>query len=83
MAGRIRDPSRTIPRAAWISGLAVCAFYVGGTLAVLALMFRAGEHYLGVMQAAQAAGHDWAGGASLADRASHSGRFRPARSVPG
>lgn len=57
MAGEIRDPARTIPRAAWISGLAVCAFYVGGTLAVLALM-SAGQVDIisGVLQAAQAAG---------------------------
>jgi amino acid transporter len=57
MAGEIRDPSRTIPRAAWISGLAVCAFYVGGTLAVLALMSSGRVDIIsGVMQAAQAAG---------------------------
>jgi amino acid transporter len=57
MAGEIRDPSRTIPRAAWISGAAVCAFYVGGTLAVLALMSSGRVDIIsGVMQAAQAAG---------------------------
>jgi glutamate:GABA antiporter len=57
MAGEIRDPARTIPRAAWMSGLAVCAFYVGGTLAVLALMSSGQVDIIsGVMQAAQAAG---------------------------
>ncbi|MFY9726829.1 MAG: amino acid permease, partial [Bryobacteraceae bacterium] len=55
--GEIRDPSRTIPRAAWISGVGVCAFYVGGTLAVLALMSSGRVDIIsGVMQAAQAAG---------------------------
>jgi len=51
---RSATPSRTIPRAAWISGLAVCAFYVGGTLAVLALM-SSGRWTLSraVMQAAR------------------------------
>ena len=57
MAGEIRDPRRTIPRAAWISAVAVCAFYVGGTLAVLALMSASRVDIItGVMQAAQAAG---------------------------
>lgn len=57
MAGEIRDPSRTIPRAAWISGVAICAFYVGGTLAVLALMSSGNVDIIsGVVQAAQAAG---------------------------
>jgi amino acid transporter len=36
MAGEIRDPSRTIPRATWIAAAAVSVFYIGGTLAVLA-----------------------------------------------
>jgi amino acid transporter len=57
MAGEIRDPRRTIPRAAWMSGLAICAFYVGGTLAVLALVPSGQVDIIaGVMQAAQAAG---------------------------
>jgi glutamate:GABA antiporter len=64
MAGEIRDPRRTIPRAAWMSGLAICAFYVGGTLAVLVLV-PAGQVDIisGAMQAAQAAGTrlGWAG----------------------
>ncbi len=64
MAGEIRDPARTIPHAAWISGVAVCAFYVGGTLAVLALMSSGQVDIIsGVMQAARAAGTrlGWAG----------------------
>jgi glutamate:GABA antiporter len=57
MAGEIRDPKRTIPRAAWISGVAISAFYIGGTLAVLALV--SAEHVdimAGIVQAGQAAG---------------------------
>jgi amino acid transporter len=38
MAGEIRDPTRTIPRAAWISGISICAFYMLGTLALLVLL---------------------------------------------
>ncbi len=38
LAGEIRDPERTIPRAAWISGLAIAAFYMLGTLALLVMM---------------------------------------------
>ena len=37
MAGEIRDPRRTVPRAAWISGAAIAAFYILGTLAMLVL----------------------------------------------
>jgi glutamate:GABA antiporter len=57
MAGEIRDPRRTIPRAAWVSGLAISTFYIGGTLAVLALV--SAEHVdimAGLIQAGQAAG---------------------------
>jgi amino acid transporter len=38
LAGEIRDPERTIPRAAWISGLAIAVFYMLGTLSLLVLM---------------------------------------------
>jgi amino acid transporter len=38
MGGEIRDPSRTVPRAAWISGLSIAAFYILGTLAILAVL---------------------------------------------
>jgi glutamate:GABA antiporter len=57
VAGEIRDPERTIPRAAWLSGLAISALYVGGTLAVLGLV--SAEHVdimAGLVQAGQAAG---------------------------
>lgn len=57
MAGEIRDPRRTIPRAAWMSGLAISAFYVGGTVALLVLVPSDQVDIIsGVMQAAQAAG---------------------------
>jgi len=38
MSGEIRDPRRTVRRAAWISGLAIAGFYVLGTLAILVLL---------------------------------------------
>ena len=38
MGGEIRDAARNVPRAAWISGLAIAAFYILGTLAMLALL---------------------------------------------
>lgn len=38
MGGEIRDPGRTVPRAAWISGLAIAAFYILGTISLLVLM---------------------------------------------
>lgn len=38
MGGEIRDPARSVPRAAWISGAAIAAFYIAGTLGVLALL---------------------------------------------
>ena len=38
MGGEIRDPERTVPRAAWISGLSIAAFYIAGTLAMLVLL---------------------------------------------
>lgn len=38
MGGEIRDPRRTVPRAAWISGLAIAAFYIVGTLAMMAVL---------------------------------------------
>jgi glutamate:GABA antiporter len=57
MAGEIRDPQRTIPRAAWVSGLGISGFYIGGTLAMLALV--SAEHVdimAGLIQAGQAVG---------------------------
>jgi len=38
MAAEIRDPLRTIPRAAWISSTFVASFYVAATLSLLVLM---------------------------------------------
>ena len=38
MGGEIRNPEKTVARAAWISGVAVAAFYIVGTLAMLALL---------------------------------------------
>jgi amino acid transporter len=38
LAGEIRDPRRTVARAAWIAGLAIAAFYILGTLALLVLL---------------------------------------------
>jgi glutamate:GABA antiporter len=38
MAAEIRDPTRTIPRAAWISSAFVSMFYVSSTIALLVLM---------------------------------------------
>ncbi|HKW98520.1 MAG TPA: APC family permease [Bryobacteraceae bacterium] len=38
MGGEIRSPEKNVPRAAWISGLCIGAFYIVGTLAMLALM---------------------------------------------
>jgi amino acid transporter len=73
MAGEIRDPKRTIPRAAWISGIAISAFYIGGTLAVLALV--SAEHVdimAGLVQAGQVAGTHlgWTGFPASAGRVS-------------
>jgi amino acid transporter len=38
MAGEIRDPQRTVRRAAWIGGASIAAFYIAGTMAMLALL---------------------------------------------
>ncbi len=38
LAGEIREPRRTIPRAAWISGAICAAFYIAGTAALLVLL---------------------------------------------
>lgn len=38
LGGEIRNPRRTVPRAAWISGCSIAAFYIAGTLALLVLM---------------------------------------------
>jgi amino acid transporter len=38
LAGEIRDPRRTVRRAAWISGLVIAGFYILGTMAILTLL---------------------------------------------
>jgi amino acid transporter len=38
LGGEIHDPSKTVPRAAWISGLGSAGFYIAGTAALLALL---------------------------------------------
>jgi amino acid transporter len=57
MAEEIRNPERTIARAAWISGLVIAAFYIGGTMGLLALLPAEGVDVMsGLVQAGQAAG---------------------------
>ncbi|MGE5645891.1 MAG: APC family permease [Acidobacteriota bacterium] len=56
MGGEIRNPERTVPRAAWISGLLIAGFYIAGTLAILAVLAPADVNILsGLTQAAAAA----------------------------
>lgn len=56
MGGEIRDPERTVPRAAWISGLLITAFYIAGTLAIMAVLPAADVNILsGLTQAGAAA----------------------------
>jgi amino acid transporter len=56
MGGEIRDPRRNVPRAAWISGLAIAAFYLAGTLAILAVLRPSEVNIVsGLTQAAAAA----------------------------
>src|SRR6185295_18010974 len=38
LGGEIRDPDKNIPRAAWISGISIAAFYIAGTLAMLVVL---------------------------------------------
>jgi amino acid transporter len=38
LGGEIRNPRRTLPRAAWISGVACAVFYMAGTAAMLVLL---------------------------------------------
>jgi len=57
MGGEIRDPPRTVPRAAWISGTAIAAFYILGTLALLVLLPAERVNIMsGLAQAGAAAG---------------------------
>ena len=57
LGGEIRDPRRTVPRAAWISGCAIAVFYMAGTLAMLAILPPDRVSIMtGLVQAAQEAG---------------------------
>jgi APA family basic amino acid/polyamine antiporter len=38
LGGEIYDPSKSVPRAAWISGFGCAGFYIAGTAALLALL---------------------------------------------
>jgi glutamate:GABA antiporter len=38
LGGEIHDPSKNVPRAAWISGFGCAGFYIAGTAALLALL---------------------------------------------
>jgi glutamate:GABA antiporter len=38
LGGEIRHPARNVPRAAWISGACIAAFYILGTLALMVLL---------------------------------------------
>jgi amino acid transporter len=57
LGGEIRDASRTVRLAAWIGGAAIAAFYIAGTLAMLALLAPDDISVVtGLAQAGQAAG---------------------------
>jgi amino acid transporter len=57
MSREIRNPSRTVPRAALVSGIAICAFYILGTMAMLALIESSEINVLtGLAQAGKRAG---------------------------
>jgi glutamate:GABA antiporter len=57
MGGEIRNPEKTVARAAWIAGLSIAAFYIAGTLAMLVLLPPDRISVVtGLVQAAAAAG---------------------------
>ena len=57
LGDEIKDPRQTVPRAAWVSGLAIAAFYIVGTLAILAVLPPGRVNVVtGIVQAASAAG---------------------------
>ena len=57
MGGEIRNPEKTVARAAWIAGLSIAAFYIAGTLAMLVLLPPDQVSVVtGLVQAAAAAG---------------------------
>ncbi len=60
MSGEIRDPQRTIRRAAWIGCLAIGGFYMLGTLSILALLPPESISVVtGLAQAGEAAAARW------------------------
>lgn len=57
MGGEIRNPKRNLPRAAWISGVCIAAFYILGTMSLMALLPPDRISILtGLVQAGQEAG---------------------------
>ena len=57
MCGEIRNPEKSVPRAALLAGLAIAAFYIAGTLAMLVLLPPDRVSIVtGLVQAAGAAG---------------------------
>ena len=57
LGGEIRDPRKTVPRAAWIAGLAIATLYIAGTLAMLVLLPPDRVSVvIGIVQAANSAG---------------------------
>ncbi|HXI41182.1 MAG TPA: APC family permease [Bryobacteraceae bacterium] len=57
LGGEIRNPEKTVARAAWIAGLSIAVFYIAGTLAMLALLPPDQVSVVtGLVQAAAAAG---------------------------
>jgi amino acid transporter len=60
MSGEIRDPERTVRRAAWISCLAIGGFYILGTFSILALLPPERISVVtGLAQAGEAAARRW------------------------
>ena len=60
LSGEIRDSEQTVRRAAWISASLIAAFYIAGTLAILALLRPEQVSIVtGLAQAGQAAGQQF------------------------
>ncbi len=66
LGGEIRDPKRTVPRAAWISGGMIAAFYIAGTVAILAVLPPARVNVMSGLTQASAAAAEGLGIAWLA-----------------
>ncbi len=69
LAGEIRDPSRTIPRATWISGILIATLYIAGTASLLvAIPASEVESVSGIVQGVQRLGDrfgiGWSGAAA-------------------